>query len=413
MLTIAPAAALPAQASSTAATLEPRSLARAQTIRVQLDSRYRVLPGRGLAVTEATSTGVVESFTLLTPDLLEARLLPADNGIYYAICPVRARCPYPAPRVARPAADFLPRQLALELAIRTFLETSANVVAVSLPTPRFVLFVVERGELAREVDMPALARALSGDPADAPAARLQQTVDQLTRPRVFVVIGLEPTPTGRDTLGAVPRWPTVSAGGNAPIAATGSAMALSRDAAATVPAAEVNARGRLIPRKLAVAAANTYDVPARLNDVAHVYSLGVGEVRCPAQAEWEGYYGSAFAWGSTNLRDDYATLAPFICEGALNVGNASVPLWQQAAGVWVLVHEAFHLRHWRFRRNEAKVACQAIVYFRDGAMRLGASEAQAEELYPYALALHIRQTELFSWYRDGECREPLWVPPVP
>jgi hypothetical protein len=79
----------------------------------------------------------------------------------------------------------------------------------------------------------------------------------------------------------------------------------------------------------------------------------------------------------------------------------------------VLVHEAFHLRHWRFRRDEAKVACQAIVYFRDAAMRLGASEEQAEELYPYALALHIRQSELFSWYRDGKCPVPLWVPPVP
>jgi hypothetical protein len=102
-----------------------------------------------------------------------------------------------------------------------------------------------------------------------------------------------------------------------------------------------------------------------------------------------------------------------ICEGALGVGSSNVPLWQQAAGVWVLVHESFHLRHWRFRSNEAKVACQAIVYFRDGAMRLGASEAQAEELYPYALALHIRQAQLFSWYRDARCPMPLWVPPEP
>ncbi len=79
--------------------------------------------------------------------------------------------------------------------------------------------------------------------------------------------------------------------------------------------------------------------------------------------------------------------------------------------MWVLVHESFHLRHWRYRKNEAQVACQTIVYFRDAAMRLGASEAQAEELYPYALALHIRQTELFSWYRDKTCRAPLWIPP--
>jgi hypothetical protein len=175
----------------------------------------------------------------------------------------------------------------------------------------------------------------------------------------------------------------------------------------------MNPRDRLLPRKHSVTGAGAYDVPARLNEVAHIYSLGVGEVRCPSQAEWDAYYGSAFAWGSTNLREDYTTLAPFICEGALAVGSPSVPLWRLAAGVWVLVHEAFHLRHWRFRRNEAKVACQAIVYFRDAAMRLGGSEEQAEELYPYALALHIRQTELFSWYRDAKCHAPLWFPPVP
>jgi hypothetical protein len=193
-------------ASQVASTLEPTSLARAQTIRAQLDARYRILRGRGLAVTEATATGVVESFTLLTLDLLETRLLPADYGIYYAICPVRASCPYPARRLARPAAELLPRRLALELALRTFLETSADVVAVSLPTPRFILFVVEREELAREVDFSALAKALDRDPSRALSSSLEVVVDRLTRPRVYVILGLEPTPNGRDTLVAVPRW---------------------------------------------------------------------------------------------------------------------------------------------------------------------------------------------------------------
>lgn len=198
-------------ASPTASPLEPRSLAHAQTIRAKLDARYRVLPGRGLAVTEATSTGVVESFTLLTPDLLETRFLPADNGIYYAICPVRATCPYPARRVARPAADLVPRRLALELALRTFLETSADIVAVSLPTSRFIAFIVERKELAREVDMPTLAKVLAGDPSRAFSASLARVVDRVTRPRVFLAIGLEPTLSGRDSWAGVPRWPTGNA----------------------------------------------------------------------------------------------------------------------------------------------------------------------------------------------------------
>jgi hypothetical protein len=202
--------AFPVQASPTTSGLEPRSLARAQTIRAQIDVRYRVLPRRGLAVTEATSTGVVESFALLTPDLLETRFLPADNGIYYAICPVRATCPYPPRRFARPAAELVPRMLALELALHTFLETSADVVAVSLPTPRFIAFIVERGELAREVDMPALAKALGGDPSRALAASLAQVVDRVTRPRVFLAMGLEPTSGGRDSWVGVPLWPTAT-----------------------------------------------------------------------------------------------------------------------------------------------------------------------------------------------------------
>ncbi len=94
--------------------------------------------------------------------------------------------------------------------MRTFLETSATVVAVSLPTPHFILFIVERDDLAREIDIPPLAKALGGDPVHAPAAWLRQIIDQVTRPRVFVVLGLA-HPGGRETLGAMPRRPTVSA----------------------------------------------------------------------------------------------------------------------------------------------------------------------------------------------------------
>ena len=184
--------------------LDPRALSQARTIKAEITARY-VRTGRPkLAVTEASSTGVIESFLLLTADFLGLRVVPADNGIHYAICPVRAICPYPGPRSARPASGFAPRRLALELAVRTFLETSASVVSVSLPTRDYVFFLIERDELAQTVDMAALARTLSGNPARAPAASVRQIVDEITRPRLFAPLGLEPTPSGRESLGAVP-----------------------------------------------------------------------------------------------------------------------------------------------------------------------------------------------------------------
>ena len=158
--------------------------------------------------------------------------------------------------------------------------------------------------------------------------------------------------------------------------------------------------------------AAAYEAPGRLNEVTHVYSLGVGEVRCPSRAEWDEDWASSFSWAYTNVREDYTVLGPVVCAGARGVGSADVPLWQQALGALVLTHEAFHLRHWRFRRNEGKVECQALANFRDATQRLGATAAQAEELYPYALALHDYKVRLFPQYRDPKCVILPWDPPT-
>ena len=185
----------------------PPALIQAQKIRAQINVRYLAPHGPGLAVTEASSTGVVESFSLLTPGPEGLRVIPADGGIYFAICPRHASCPHPAQRSARPAAAFLPRRQALELALRTFLETPADVVAISLPTTRFVLFIVERGELEREVDMPGLMKKLAGNPEIPVDAPLRRSVDNLTYSRIFIAVGLESTSSARDTLPAMPLWP--------------------------------------------------------------------------------------------------------------------------------------------------------------------------------------------------------------
>ncbi len=176
------------------------TLAHAREIRAEVDARYRRPHGPRLAVTEASPTDVIDSFTLFASPLEMPRVVPAENGIYFAICPVRATCPYPGRRFARSPAAVMPRREALELAVRTFLETSADLVVVSLPTARFVLLVLERDDVMGEGDAPALRAALLGDPASAPDARLRGIVDQMTLPRLFAPWALVPISETRETL---------------------------------------------------------------------------------------------------------------------------------------------------------------------------------------------------------------------
>jgi hypothetical protein len=168
----------------------------------------------------------------------------------------------------------------------------------------------------------------------------------------------------------------------------------------------------LVVALVLVPSTSAYEVPSTLNEIAHVYSLGVGEVRCPSRAEWDEDWASSFGWAYTNVREDYTVLSPVVCTGALGVGGSDVPAWQQALGALVLTHEAFHLRHWRFRRHEGKVECQALANFRDAARRLGATAAQAEDIYAYALALHGYKVRLFPQYRDPNCVILPWAPPT-
>jgi len=162
----------------------------------------------------------------------------------------------------------------------------------------------------------------------------------------------------------------------------------------------------LVVALVLVPGAAAYEVPSKLNEVAHVYSLGVGEVRCPSRAEWDEDWASSFGWGYTNVREDHTVLGPVVCAGALGVGSADVRAWQQALGVLVLTHEAFHLRHWRFRRNEGKVECQALANLRDAAQRLGATAAQVEDLYPYALAFARLQGQALPSVQRSEMCDP-------
>jgi hypothetical protein len=198
-LAVGAAATFPVPSQATAS-IEPETLARARAIRVEVNARYRLVPGRKLAVTEATTTGVVQSLTLVTDWLELPRVVPANNGIYFAICSARAKCPYPRRSASWPAAAFLPRRQALELAVRTFLETSANLVVVALPTAEPIWVVFERNDLLAEISAPAALDQLAPCPTliDKP---IRDLVDRLTRPRLFLPLPILPPP--RDTIYAV------------------------------------------------------------------------------------------------------------------------------------------------------------------------------------------------------------------
>jgi hypothetical protein len=170
-------------AEAVASLLEPEMLVPAEAIRAEVDARYRQLPRRKLTVTEATTTSVLDSLVLLT-DGVEPRVVSAANGIYFALCTIGAKCPYPRRTPRWPATAVLPRMAALELASLTFLNTSAGVVVVALPTAEPVWVVFERDDFLSAAD-PRLVLAQLAPLRAAIDTPRRELVDRLTRPRLF------------------------------------------------------------------------------------------------------------------------------------------------------------------------------------------------------------------------------------
>jgi hypothetical protein len=79
MLAAAAVVSFPAAASAATTTLAPEALLRSAVIRAETNARYRLVPGRRLVVTEATSMGVVGSLTLMTGPLDRWRVVAADK----------------------------------------------------------------------------------------------------------------------------------------------------------------------------------------------------------------------------------------------------------------------------------------------------------------------------------------------
>jgi hypothetical protein len=185
------AALVEGRSSATASPLTPDALARAQAIRAEVNARYRLMPGRKLVVTAATSTGGTSMLVLMTADWLEGRVVPTDNGIHFDTCSARATCPYPVRRAAWRVDACMPRRQALELALRTFLETTVSLVVVSLPTAQPVWAVFERDDLLANIDAPAVLDRLATSPAttDLP---LRELVVRLTGPRLVAPVAIGP-----------------------------------------------------------------------------------------------------------------------------------------------------------------------------------------------------------------------------
>lgn len=117
------------------------------------------------------------------------------------------------------------------------------------------------------------------------------------------------------------------------------------------------------------------------------------------------------AWGYTDPEKTYVVLRSELCATALDV-NAD-PLIR-ALGIKVLVHESYHQRHWKWRRDEGRVECQAIRHFKVAAQMLGSTPEQADALMPYALFWYWQQATITDmWgrsYRYAECGVPFWLP---
>jgi hypothetical protein len=173
-----------------------------------------------------------------------------------------------------------------------------------------------------------------------------------------------------------------------------------------------------IAAALSVHSAFAYNRLPLIEHVASTFALRSADVRCPTMEEWvsDPIWGTSpnpqRAWGYTDMVNDFSVIHPLLCAGATAVTDTAVPAWQRATGVLVLVHESYHLRHWSGRYSEAKVECQAIRHFRQGAELLGASPELANDLLPYGLAAHGRMVRLYPNYRDRACKLPLWTLPM-
>src|SRR3954465_11758868 len=177
------------------------------------------------------------------------------------------------------------------------------------------------------------------------------------------------------------------------VALTTSALLLTNLAAASTP--------RLDPF-----AATDLTYPA-LNNLASHWAKRPVTVECaPDWPSWTADTDAEGSWGYTWLDADWTRVEPELCEAALEAGQDLTPreAWFTAIAVHVITHEAWHLRDWSLRANEARVECNAVKSDRKSFLLLGATPEQADSLYSWAWAFDQREGVLFPEYRYAYCK---------
>jgi hypothetical protein len=175
-----PGTALPATGGQQAPVLEEsRRIAR------EVEQSHRG-NGARLLVAEVAAMFVVETVELMPGLARPGRSVPAANGIYFAICK-RSPCALQRHDLSRERA-LMARRAAVELALRTLEETTADLVVVALPRRwrATILLVLTRDDVQ---------------------ARGDAGLDDTARRHLYIHGGLVPYSSTRDSLLAFPLEP--------------------------------------------------------------------------------------------------------------------------------------------------------------------------------------------------------------
>ena len=162
----------------------------------------------------------------------------------------------------------------------------------------------------------------------------------------------------------------------------------------------------------AVPAVRAASVNPHIAAFVQVFANGApAVVRCPDTLdEWSWDLGSPDnpdqIFGRTIWHPVIVEFRPDLCPILDDLARSTADDSTKALAVLTLLHESYHVRHWTWRLDEARVECQAIRHFRAGVRVLGGSGELADRLFPYALFWHDQITQR-SEYALDTCRAPV------